>query len=108
MASVARMLGPNHILAGRMETNGSRPNYRRETDSINEPIVSPNDVEPVGAVKLSDYLSEHNRKAYLLKHAPEILAALITRRASSDPDHLVELAVNTANQLYEFINPRNE
>lgn len=41
------------------------------------------------------------RDDFLLKHTPQILAALIARRYSTTPDELVSLAISTTAELYE-------
>jgi hypothetical protein len=58
---------------------------------------------------ISQFLELHSdpdRERYILDHTPQLLAALIVRRNSTDPEHLIELAVKTAGSLYDRLVPQ--
>lgn len=58
------------------------------------------------AASISQFLAigvDPDRERYILDHTPQLLAALIVRRASTDPKQLIELAVQTAGSLYDHL-----
>lgn len=48
------------------------------------------------------------RDQYVRDHAPYLLAALIVRRNSTDPQHLIETAISAASSLFDRLPPENE
>ncbi len=44
-----------------------------------------------------------DRDRYILQHAPTILAALVMRRQSTNPDQLVEQAISGAEKIYDVV-----
>jgi hypothetical protein len=52
-----------------------------------------------------EMLNSEEKRRYIADHAPGILAALITRRSSSDPHTLLDLTIATAAMLYDAVTP---